>query len=261
MPNPTIKQITLPSGTTYDIEDTVARAAASGIRMVRCTQASDTPYGVKWLDDGAEITGTLVASSSTTGTFYLVPLESATKDIYAEYVTVVVSTEYSWEKVGTTDIDLSSLGDLAYKDTANGLFTPSGSIAVNETSGTGTSYTPAGSIAVNAASGSGTSYTPEGSVAAPTISVASAGATASITPFGSQGTLPSLTMTVSEGNLSISFDQGTLPAGGTAVTVKTGDASYEATAPAFTGTEKKLAFTGTEKKLAFTGTQGTVTVS
>lgn len=235
MPNPTIKQITLPSGTTYDIEDSVARAAASGLRMVKCTQASDTPYGVKWMDGSVEITGTLVASDSTTGTFYLVPVkQTEEKNIYAEYVTVVTGVNYSWEKLGDTEIDLSILGDLAYKDSASG------------------TYTPAGSIAVNASSGTGTSYTPEGSVTAPTISVASAGSTASVTPFGTQGSLPALTMTVSEGNLSIAFDQGSLPTAGTAVTVKTGDASYEASTPVFSGTEKKL---------AFSGTQSTVTVS
>lgn len=235
MPNPTIKQITLPSGTTYDIEDSVARAAASGIRMVKCTQASDTPYGIKWMDGSVEITGTLVASDSTTGTFYLVPTtQTEEKNIYAEYVTVVIGVNYSWEKIGDTEIDLSMLGDLAYKDSASGI------------------YTPAGSISVNEASGSGSSYTPEGSVTAPTISVATAGTTASVTPFGTQGSLPNLTMTVSEGNLSIAFDQGSLPTAGTSVTVKTGDASYEASAPVFSGTEKKL---------AFSGTQATVTVS
>ena len=293
MPNPTISTITLPSGTTYDIADLAAReAAGAGLTFVRSVDAATTPYGIKWMSGATEITGTLVASDDTKSKMYLVPEISATKDIYAEYITVNTSSSgtptYIWEKIGTTDIDLSDLGDLAYKDSASGSFTPAGSIAVNAASGSGTSYTPEGSIGVNAASGSGTSYTPEGtigvnaasgsgtsytpegSVSAPEISVSSAGSTTSVTPFGSAGSLPSLTMTVSDGNLAISFDQGSLPSGGTAVTVKTGDASYSASTPtftgtekklAFTGTEKKLAFTGTEKKLAFTGTEGTVTVS
>lgn len=267
MANPTIKQITLPSGTTYDIEDSAARAAAgAGLQMLKCTNAADTPYGITWKDGATTITGTLVAASTTTGKFYLVPSTSPEgKDIYSEYITVIGGTSgsptYDWEKVGDTEIVLSSLGALAYKDNASGDYTPAGSIAVNAASGTGTSFTPAGTIAVNAASGSGTSYTPEGTVSAPTITVSSAGATTNITPFGSAGTLPSLTMTVSDGNLSIDFSQGTLPSGGTAVSVKTGDATYSAGTPTFTGTEKKLAFTGTEKKLAFEGTQATVTVS
>ena len=288
MSNPVISQITLPSGTTYDICDITAReAAAHGMAMNLCTNAANTPKDVEWMSGGTKITGTLVASSSTQGAFYLVPVTTQSgKDIYAEYVTVTdgaASPTYSWEKIGTTDIDLSDLGDLAYKDNASatytpqgsvsggaftgssttftGNFTPQGSIAVNAASGSGTSYTPSGSIAVNASSESGTAYTPEGSVSAPTISVSSAGATTSITPFGTQGTLPSLTTTVSDGNLTISFSQGTLPTAGTAVDVKTGDASYTATAPTFIGTEKKFAFTGDEKKFAFSGTQGSVSTS
>lgn len=205
MSNPTIWQMTLPSGTTYDIEDKTARAAAAGINMQKCTQASDTPYGVTWDNDGTTVTGTLVASSSTTGKFYLVPIVTEDgKDAFAEYVTVVNDTNpatYSWEKIGTTDIDLSDLGDLAYKDSASGTFTP------------------------------------EGTVSAPVISKTTAGETTNVTPFGSAGTLPGLTMTVSNGNLTIGFDPGTLPSGGTPVACKTGDAVYEAAAPSFSGTQ------------------------
>lgn len=207
MSNPTIWQLTTDNGTTYDIEDRAARAAAAkGIQLVKCTSAANTPAGVTWDDDGVTVTGTLVASENTTGKIYLVPMENpGDVDVFAEYVTVInedaTPTTYSWEKIGNTDIDLSDLGSLAYKNSASGR------------------------------------YTPAGSVAAPTISVASAGATDSVTPFGSAGTLPSLTMSVSEGNLTFSFNQGTLPSGGTPVTVKTGDASYSASAPAFSGTE------------------------
>ncbi len=288
MSNPTISRITLPSGTTYDICDLTAReAAAHGMAMNLCTDASNTPQGVEWMSGGTKITGTLAASASTQGAFFLVPVTTRSgRDIYAEYVTVsdgAPAPAYSWEKIGTTDIDLSDLGGLAYKDSASGSytpqgsvtggtfsgssttftgnFTPQGSVAVNAAGGSGTSYTPSGSISVNAAGGSGTSYTPEGSVSAPVISVSSAGATASVIPFGTAGSLPSLTTTVSDGNLTISFSQGTLPTAGTAVTVKTGDALYTATAPSFTGTEKKLAFSGDEKRLAFSGTRGSVSVS
>jgi len=411
MPNPTISTITLPSGTTYDIADLAARAAAAGINMVKCTAAADTPKGVKWDNEGTTVTGTLEASSSTTGKFYLVPTDTSSgKDVFAEYVTVVDSTNYSWEKIGTTDIDLSNLGTLAYKNSASGSFTPSGSVTqptftgttkklafsgtnatfkvdiaettstgnftpigtinVNSSTGAGTSYTPEGSIAVNASTGTGTAYTPEGTVSqptfsgakkyikftgtqgsvsvsgsvsgtgsitgvgtgidmsqtaqtgykqvltaanittsegtsigiggsievndttgsgttyqpggvinvndssslsgtsytpagtvsTPTISVKTAGSTASITPFGSAGTLPSLSMTVQDGNLTIGFDQGTLPSAGTAVTVKTSDAAYQSSQPTFNGTEKKFAFSGTPKKLNFAGTPITVGV-
>lgn len=208
MSNPTIWQLTTPNNTTYDIEDKVARAAAlAGVKFILCTNASNTPYGVTWDDDGTTVTGTLVASDATSGKFYLVPVhtEDPDKDIFAEYVTVINEdaepVEYSWEKIGTTDIDLSDLGDLAYKDNATG------------------------------------NYTPSGTVSTPEISVNQAGATESVTPFGSAGTLPELTMTVQNGNLTFGFSQGTLPSGGTPVTVKTGDASYVSSQPNFTGTQ------------------------
>ena len=266
MPNPTISTITLPSGTTYDIADLAAREAASGISMVRCTDASDTPNGVEWMDGSTVITGSLVASSSTVGKFYLVPISTEdNKDIFAEYITVFDGTYYSWEKIGTTDIDLSDLGTLAYKNSASGSYTPAGSVSASFSGSSMTStgnFTPSGTISVNSASGSGTSYTPEGSVEAPTISLSTAGTTTSVTPFGTQGTLPELTMTVSDGNLAISFSQGTLPTAGSPITVKTSDGSYSASAPSFTGTEKKLAFSGTEGSVSVSGTpEGSVSGS
>lgn len=113
-----ISKIKLPSGTTYDIKDTVARnMIASGITFVRCTDASNTPAGVQWDDAGTRIVGELVASANTKGQFYLVPdVNGAGKDIWDEYVTIEDGAAYSWERLGSTDIDLSDLGDLAYLD-------------------------------------------------------------------------------------------------------------------------------------------------
>lgn len=214
MSNPTISQITLPSGTTYDIKDEVARAQTAGSIILRGTTTTA-------LTDNATTNPIIINGNSFTA--------SANDAVFYSHKEFVFDGTY-WHEFG----DMTGLGALASKDSATGNFTPSGTVNVNN------------------ASGSGTSYTPEGTVSTPTISVSSAGATASVTPFGTQGTLPSLTMTVTDENLSISFSQGTLPTAGTAVTVKTGDASYTASQPTFTGTEKKL---------AFTGTQGTVTVS
>ena len=238
---PQIDHITLPSGTTYEIADATARAQQVGAIILR--GATTTV-----LTDGATMNPIQINGESYTA-------RGNDAVFYGQKEFVFDGT--AWHEFG----DMSGLGDLAMKDSASGSFTPAGTIAVNASSGSGTAYTPQGTIAVNAASGTGTSYTPEGSVSAPAISVKTAGATQSVTPFGSAGTLPELTMTVTNGNLTIGFSQGTLPVAGSAVTVKTGDAVYEAAAPVFTGTEKKLSFTGTQKKLAFSGTQGTVTVS
>ena len=72
---PDISKITLPSGTTYDIKDATAREMASaGVTFTISTDASNTPKDVEWYSGATKITGTLVASASTKGIFYLVPL-------------------------------------------------------------------------------------------------------------------------------------------------------------------------------------------
>ena len=220
---PQIDHITLPSGTTYEIADATARAQQVGAIILRGETTTALTNGATV--NPIQIGGESFSAHANDAVFY------GQKEF--------VFDGANWHEFG----DMSGLGSLAMKNSASG------------------NFTPAGTIAVNAASGSGTAYTPEGSVSAPAISVKTAGATKSVTPFGSAGTLPELTMTVTDGNLTIAFSQGTLPTAGTAVTVKTGDAAYQAGQPVFTGTEKKLAFSGSQKKLAFTGTQGTVTVS
>ena len=294
-----IYQIKLPSGTVYDIVDAGARELISALGSPLKYKGSTTTV----LSDGSTTNPITINGESYTAVAGDV-VTYTPSGTGARELEFVFDGTY-WQEFGST----GSLKALAFKDSASGNFTPSGTInvnsasgsgtsytptgaisvnessgsgtaytpegsiavnassgsgtsytpegaiAVNAASGSGTSYTPEGAIAVNASSGSGTSYTPEGSVSAPTISVKTAGGTTNVTPFGSAGSLPSLTMSVSNGNLTFSFDQGTLPSGGTAVACKTSDPAYEATAPSFTGTEKKLAFTGTEKKLAFSGTQ------
>lgn len=144
--------------------------------------------------------------------------------------------------------------------TSTGDFTPAGTVALSNTNQTTT---------VSKTSGTAT-YTPEGSVAAPTISVKTAGTTTTVNSITAVGTLPSLTTTVANENLTLGWDAGTLPTKGSNTTVKTGDAAYEATAPAFTGTGARLVtgnisvpssatFTGTEAEVSVSGTpSGTV---
>lgn len=127
---PEISKITLPSGNTYDIKDATARSAIANIHTFNylvCTEASNTPYGVKWDNGGTTITGTLAASADTMYKIYLVPESNAPGDYYDEYITVNPSgSTYNWEKFGSTQIDIDNLGDLAYKDEATGSYTPEG---------------------------------------------------------------------------------------------------------------------------------------
>lgn len=210
-----IRKMTLPNGTTYDLRDSRVDSIIS--------------QGTRWVG----VTTTAISDGSTTSTIVIGGEEHQAEegDICSYDNMEFIWNGSLWQEFGST----GSLKALAFKDTA------SGTVAVPKTysfTGTATNVTSTGSV------------TPEGSVSAPTISVATAGSTASVTPFGSAGSLPSCTLptyTVSNDTLTItagSFSAGSLPTAGTAVTVKTGDASYSASTPTFTGTATSISVTG-----------------
>lgn len=287
---PDISKITLPSGTTYDIKDTVARdMAAGGVSFTISVDAESTPYGVEWERDGVTITGVLVASSDTKGSFYLVPMTTQSgSDAFAEYVTVQNGNQYLWEKIGTTDIDLSNLGALAYKNnvstnvlpegtvsqptfsgnalTSTGAYTPSGSVSQPSFTGiegnVSVSGTPSGSITLGAGAAN---YTPSGSVAAPVITVTPNTATKYVTDSATGGgavtagtaascTLPVLQTSVSDETLTLSWTAGSF----------TSNTPTAVTLPSFTSqtivsgiasaTSSAPAFTGDGVDLEFAGT-------
>lgn len=290
-----ISKITLLNGTTYDLKDKKARDDIAAIEAA-------IAGGVTFMGE----TSTALTDGSTTKS---IVINSTTVTAVKGYLVVYNSKEFvfdgdKWIEMG----DLSLIGDLGWKDSASGNFTPAGSVSQptfsgNEMTSTG-NFTPTGRVGLTSAAststgavgyiseigtksfsgtaatikpkvtaagtvaitkGTGTAnYTPEGSVAAPTISVKTAGATTTVNSITAVGTLPSLTTTVANETLTIGFDQGTLPTKGANTTVKTGDAAYQASAPAFTGTgaELKATFTGTEVEGSASYTPaGTVTVN
>jgi hypothetical protein len=286
---PEISKITLPSGTTYSIKDEIARQMASaGVSFTISTSAANTPKDVTWDNDGTTITGTLVASASTTGIFYLVKASTeGGKDIYAEYVTVKNGNAYLWEKIGTTDIDLSDLGNLAYKDnvsvnvkpegtvstptftgnamTSTGSFVPDGEVSKPTFTGSeGTvsvSGTPAGTISVGTGSAN---YTPAGTVSAPTITVTPSTATKYVAGSATGGgsvtagsaascTLPTLATSVSDETLTLSWTDGSFtPNTPTAVTLPS-FTSQTIVSGIQSATSSQPTFTGTGTNLKFSG--------
>lgn len=297
-----ISKITLLNGTTYNLKDQQARDDIAAIQGA-------IAGGVTFMGE----TSTALTDGSTTKS---IVINSATVTAVKGYLVVYNSKEFvfdgdKWIEMG----DLSLIGDLGWKDSASGNYTPTGTVSqptfsgneltstgnftpagnVTISKGTGTAnytpqgtvsqptfsgneltstgkFTPGGSVGLTtsnktatvskAASGDAT-YTPEGTVGAPTISVKTAGATTTVNSITAVGTLPSLTTTVANEVLTIGFDQGTLPTKGANQTVKTGDAAYQASAPAFTGTGARLV-TGNiavPTSASFTGTEGNVSVS
>jgi hypothetical protein len=131
---PDISKITLPSGTSYDIKDATAREAIANLQNIEnvlSTDAATTPEGVVWNNSETTITGTLAASGETIKKIYLVLNESSIdqKNTYKEYLTLKVGNTYRWEMIGTTEANLSNLGNLAYKDSASTAYTPAGNVS------------------------------------------------------------------------------------------------------------------------------------
>lgn len=217
---PYISKIVLPNGQSYDIKDQEARdliasIVAGGLTFVISGDASTTPAGLTWENEGVIVTGTLIASEQTKAYIYLVPhkKEQGVVDFYREYVTVNEGTESSpvwkWEFLGDTDIDLSGLGAMAWASTATGTTQLSnyvtGASFTNGSVTASSSYTPAGTVSVTlsqtATNASVTygDYTPQGTINSPAINV---------TPTTSEYGVLSAAGTVT-GGTSAAFTQGT----------------------------------------------------
>ena len=305
-----ISKITLPSGTTYDIKDAEARSQISALvggDAVVFMGVSSTP-----LTDGGNERPTIDGSPVT---------PAAGQLFFYDTQEYIYGPDSEWHALGSLD----SLGALAYKDSASGKVTPTGTVSTPTFTGTSSdvtvtvannnsgnyqpagtvsqptfsgtaatisssaTYTPGGNISLSnsnttttvskASSGTAT-YTPEGSVAAPTISVKTAGSTTTIknptkvtvaktvVAAAPGATAPNNNITyysVSDETLSL-YQLGYTTGDSittTNVTVKDGDAAYEASAPTFTGTGARLV-TGNisvPSSATFTGTEATISSS
>ena len=257
-----ISKITLPSGSTYDIKDVGARELIASLSGALTYLGTTTTA----LIDGCATSPITVGDTSVTP-------KAGDVVAYENCEFVWSAAESKWREFGST----GSLKALAFKDSVSASYTPEGTVSQPVFTGTTAlipiRFTPAGTVTISKGTGTA-NYTPEGTVSAPTVTVTPD--TASVKPFGSAGTLPSFTASVSGETLSLAFSAGKLPSAGTAVTVVKGIRSATASAPIFTGTgaELKAAFTGTERtttaaylpagtvsKPTFTGSASTITLT
>lgn len=270
-----ISKITLPTGTTYDIKDAVARSTVAGAILVKGTTTTA-------LTDEVTTNPIVIQGSSYTA-------KANDAVFYNKKEFVFDGTK--WHEFG----DMSGLGALALKDTASATYTPAGTVSQQTFTGTQGSVSVKGTPAGSISTGTGTSnYTPDGTVSTPTITVTPSTTTkyvaASATGGGSVTdgtaaacTLPVLTTQVVNETLTIGWSAGsftantptevTLPSF-SSQTIATGITSATSTQPTFTGTGVQLKFTGSEltssgnftpagsvSQPTFTGTQATITVS
>ena len=287
---PDISKITLPSGTTYDIKDATARAqieALVGGDAVIFIGVSSTS-----LTDGGNEKPTIDGEQKN---------PEAGQLFFYQTQEFIYGPDNKWHQLGSLD----TLGALAHKNSATGNYQPAGTVSQPTFSGDVLSstgkFTPQGSVevvtkstsnktaAVTTESGNIT-YTPAGEISAPTINVSTAGATTTIknpssvtvakevvaAAPGAEAPANNITY-YSVNNQTLSLYQLGYTTGSsistTNVDVKTGDATYSASQPVFTGTGVRLVtgdipvpsaytatFSGAENDVNVTGTpSGSVT--
>ena len=176
-----ISKITLPSGTTYNIKDAEARlqiAALTGGDAVVFVGVSTTA-----LTDGGSETPTVSGDELTPATGQL---------FFYGTQQFIWGGDSKWHALGSLD----SLGDLAYKDSAQGKVTPTGT--VSQPTFTGTSA----AVTITATDNTSGNYQPKGTVSQPTFSGNSLSSTGKFTPSGdvtvSTSTTENKTATVSK---------------------------------------------------------------
>ena len=291
---PNIKQITLPSGTTYDIVDAGARELIEGLSGFTSYMGVTTTE----LTDGNTTNPIVINGENVT---------AMTGGIANYGKSEFIWNGTAWQEFG----NLSALGELAYKDNAKAQYTPTGTVSkpafngtpsnvtITASSSVNGNYTPQGTVSkptftgteatflgtvtttgsvsvstkstsnktatVSKANSGTATYTPEGTVSAPQITVTPS--TATVNSITAVGTLPEFTATVANEVLTLGFSQGSLPTKGSNQTVVTGIESATATQPEFTGTGARLVtgdipvpsaytatFTGGESSVSVTGT-------
>ena len=209
---PDISQITLPSGTTYNIKDAEARQSIAGGVTFRGMTSTV-------LTDGSSTNPITIGGESYTAV-------NGDLVIYESREFLFSTSDNKWHEFG----NVSGLGELAYKDSATGAFTPSGSV-----SKPGVTITPSTATI--------TGIDDEGSVTPGSANVPTA------------VTLPTLTMSVSNEILTMSWSAGSVtPGTAGSPTVVTLPTTTDTTV--VTNVSAELSSTPT-----FTGDSGTVTVS
>ena len=230
----------------------------------------------KWHELGSlDSLGKLAYQNSASGT--VTPTGSVSQPTFTGSsstvtITAVDNTSGNYQPKGT----VSQPSFTGSSSTFTGKFTPEGGVTV------ATSTTTNKTTTVSAATSGTATYTPAGSVSAPIISVKTAGSTTTIknptsvtvaktvVAAAPGATAPANAVTYySVANENLSLYQLGYTTGDSIstsnVTVKNGDAAYEASQPSFTGTGARLvtgnipvpsAYTAT-----FTGTEGDVSTS
>lgn len=207
--------------TAANIKAYVDQAVSVGIEIIVDTKAQDK-------DEPAT-----VASANTMGKLYFVALDDTATGTYTEFITLRSGEEdsytYAWEKIGTTEADLSEyaktadLGAFAFVDEGTGtgsLETVDSAAFTNGAVSASATYTPAGTITASVSGTTATatisyeSYTPAGTI---TLDATTTAATATLTKadYTPEGTIskPDVNVTATTTTISVNKTAGTVTAG------------------------------------------------
>ena len=206
---PDISQLTLPSGSTYDIKDAAARQDIKDIK-------SSIGSGVRYIG----VTTTVIIDGSVVSP---IVIEGQSVEQKSGDLVFYLKKEFIWNGSKWTEFgDMGDLKALAFKDSASGSFTPAGQVSKPTFTGTSGQVsvkgTPTGSVVIG--SGTGTAnYVPEGQVSKPTFTGVKTTYSGMFKPSGtvSQPTFTGET-TTSTGNFT--------PHGSVDIVVGNGEANY-----------------------------------
>ena len=206
---PDISQLTLPSGSTYDIKDAAARQDIKDIK-------SSIGSGVRYIG----VTTTVIIDGSVVSP---IVIEGQSVEPKSGDLVFYLKKEFIWNGSKWTEFgDMGDLKALAFKDSASGSFTPAGQVSKPTFTGTSGQVsvkgTPTGSVVIG--SGTGTAnYVPEGQVSKPTFTGVKTTYSGMFKPSGtvSQPTFTGET-TTSTGNFT--------PHGSVDIVVGNGEANY-----------------------------------
>ena len=255
-----ISIITLPSGSSYNLKDADARASIEKLKSNLGSLGNYRGVTTTELTDGA--TTSPISVKDGDSTVQVTPSNPGDWVVDSSNVSYIW-TGSQWDQIGSA----GALKSLAYKDSASGSYTPSGTVTVSSVGTQATitsSFTPKGTV-----SGS---VTPKGSNASSSVTITPT--TTSVYSMTSEGsvtkgtvpscTLPSLTTSVSGETLTLGWSAGSFSAGtATSVTLPTrsqvtnlwnGVSAATAAAQTFTGASSAVSAT-------FTGTAGSATAT
>lgn len=290
-----ISKIKLPSGNEYDIKDAVAREMISGgISFIIAWTATDyastsapTAAKLDTIPAGAEVaynngantaTGTLEAGSTTKAKFYLIysKTQAGNLDTYNEYVTVEDGSNFIWEKIGDTQIDLSNVvTDVEIKSTDKSTTTVIGSgatltntqptitLATDSTSGTGKVQVATG-ISSATATGGNVAWNSKDSVTVLTGVKVTAQPTVTLTANAATGTgrlkyvedVTGGSTSPTKVHLSATASGGAVSASGDNVTAVTGVSTSKLATTSITGVSGSTNITPVESRSSQTTVSG-----